>query len=113
MMDVNFKSWWNYVVSKNYRFEFFDFTKLRIILVGTDTTMMMCEHLIDQGKIYSTVDKWTFFPYQPYVELGLYDEVWNFIHYNPGEWGCTFEQVKAFLESKFFCITDYKVLNYF
>ena len=70
-------------------------------LVGTSKTMKLCEHLVDIGKVYTTKDEWTFFPYQPFVELGVYDDVWSYIHHHPGEWGCPFEEVQMFLESKF------------
>ena len=97
-MDASSRSCSSYavslIISNNCLFE------ITNGLVGTDPTMEMVQHLVSQGKIFATTDAWTFFPYQPFVELGVYDDVWRFIHHNPGEWGCPFQDVMNFLERK-------------
>ena len=96
-MDANFKSCLSFDVSQIFD----DLLLDNHFLDGTDPTMQMCEHLVEQGKITRTSDAWTFFPTQPVVELGTYDDVWRYIFHNPGEWGCPYDDIMNFLECKF------------
>ena len=78
-------------------------------LVGLDPTMKILEFLENEGKIYSTIDAYTYFPMQVHVDSEVYERVRRFILDNQTEIGITFSEIRNFLGGKFTKRTSFKL----